>query len=293
MIQSFVFAVALLGSSIAAVYDLKTTEIPDKISYSMIAIALLVYGTQSLIEWNYMPILNSAVVGAALFGFGFVLYYLGQWGGGDVKLLSAIGFLLPSSNVLSSTFPKLMLWFPFPVSYLFNVFFVGATYMIVYALILTVMNRKIIHEFKRDVKASANIIALSSAVLFVVFLFINWFFAKSFAPLISNTSIYLINLIVPVVFTIGLFLLWKYVRAVEKIAFKKRVHVNKLNVGDVLMSSKVWEGLTEKELKRIQRSKKRYVWIKEGVRFAPAFPLALLFTIYFGDAIMFLFRIFV
>ncbi len=71
---------------------------------------------------------------------------------------------------------------------------------------------------------------------------------------------------------------------------KKRIPVSKLRVGDVLLSSKLWEGITEKELKRIKRSGKRYVRIKEGVRFGPAFPLALLFTIYFGDTILFLIR---
>ena len=299
------FAVALVGSSIAAAFDLKTTEIPDKVPYTMIAAALIIYGVKSVIEWNYLPILNSVAVGILLFGFGFVMYYLGQWGGGDAKLLSAIGFLLPGSNVLSSIFPSTILWFPFPVSYLFNVFFVGAVYMLVYAFVLTLINKNIIREFKHDIKASTNTIILSSVALFVALLFLNWSFAKAFqssniqsptvfnirAYFVNNAPTLLVNSLVPLVLTIGLFLVWKFVRAVENVAFKKRIHVTKLKVGDVLMKSKLWEGLTIKEIRQIKKSGKKYVWIKEGVRFAPAFPLALVFTVYFGDAILLLFRI--
>ena len=52
------------------------------------------------------------------------------------------------------------------------------------------------------------------------------------------------------------------------------------------MDYKIWEGITEKELKKIKKSGKKFIWIKEGVRFAPAFPLALLFTILVGDGIL-------
>lgn len=286
------FATAIVGSSVAAAWDLKTTEIPDQIPYVMIGIALLVYGYQSIVEWSYKPIANSVAVGAALFGFGFVLYYFGQWGGGDVKLMSAIGFLLPDMGAVSPIFPELYLWFPFPVSYLFNVFFVGAAYMLAYALILALLNRKIIHEFKRDVKASANMIIAASVALFIVFVFINWYFATRLRFPQSQPSQYLIlvNSVVPLAVTVGFLLVWKFVRAVENIAFKKRIPLRRLKVGDVLLDSKVWDGVTEKDIRRIRRSKKRYVWIKEGVRFAPAFPLALLFTIYLGDAVLFLFR---
>lgn len=287
------FATALVGSSVAAAWDLRTTEIPDQIPYVMIAVALVVYGYQSIVEWNYMPILSSVGVGALFFGLGFILYYFGQWGGGDVKLISAIGFLLPNMVAVNTIFSKLYLWFPFPISYFFNVFFVGAVYMLTYALILAFINRKIIQEFKREVKASANIVIASSVVLFVAFIFVNWYFARRFnIPFVQldQLSMILINSLVPLAVTIGFFLVWKFVRAVENVAFKKRVHVKNLKVGDVLLDSKVWDGITERELHRIQRSSKKYVWIKEGVRFAPAFPIALLFTVYAGDAILFLFR---
>lgn len=287
MFQLIPLAVALIGSSIAAAWDLRTTEIPDEIPYAMIFIALGFYGIQSVLAWNYWFIINSMIAGLALFSFGFVMYYFGQWGGGDAKLVAAIGFLLPTAIGLSGW--GLNLVFPFPVSYIFNVFFVGAGYMMVYALVLAVQNRKIFSEFKRDMKASSNIFLIASTALFVALIGVNWFVNTKFHIPLSITSI-LINSIIPVFAAVCVFTIWKFARAVENVGFKKKIPVSKLRIGDVLMSSKLWEGITEKELRKIKRSGKRHIWIKEGVRFGPAFPLALLFTIYFGDAIFFLFR---
>jgi len=97
----------------------------------------------------------------------------------------------------------------------------------------------------------------------------------------------IINSFVVLMVSLLLFLVWKFVKAVEEIAFKKRIPVSKLRVGDVLLESKVWEGVTGKELRAIKRSGKKFIWIKSGICFAPAFPLALLFTVYFGDGILF------
>lgn len=290
MFQFIPFAVALLGSSIAAAWDLRTTEIPDEIPYAMTAVALLFYGVQSFLAGSYWSITNSIMVGSALFGFGFVMYYFGQWGGGDAKLLAAIGFLLPTASavpVASGT--ALGLIFPFPVSYLFNVFFVGAVYMLVYAAYLALRNRKIISEFKRDVKASASMLLVFAGALLLLSLGMNLLLYSHFQIQPQISPIFFNSLSITIG-TLGIFLIWRFARVVENVGLKKRIPVSKLRVGDVLLSSKLWEGITEKELKRIKRSGKRYVRIKEGVRFGLAFPLALLFTIYFGDTILFLIR---
>jgi prepilin signal peptidase PulO-like enzyme (type II secretory pathway) len=103
-----------------------------------------------------------------------------------------------------------------------------------------------------------------------------------FYPIFSNS-------ILLSIFSLALFFLWIFVKTVEDVAFKKRILVSKLKVGDVLFESKVWEGISEKELKKIKASGKKFVWIKEGVRFAPVFPLALILTLLYGNALTFLF----
>ena len=284
--QTIALSTAFIGSSIAALWDLKTTEIPDQIPHIMVIIALVVYGVQSYAEFNYWILLTSIISGLLLLGFGFLMYFSSQWGGGDAKLLSAIGFLLPTAP---SGFANL--FFPFPASFLFNLFLVGAGYMIVYALILALMNKKIIERFASDMKSSSKIFVFGSATLFVVFTLLSLLVANAFS-IQASTKFLLDNSVLLLGATIFIFIIWKFAKAVEDVGFRKKIHISKLRVGDVLLESKLWEGITVKELRAVKKSGKRVVWIKEGVRFAPAFPLALIFTLYVGEGI-FLFLNFV
>lgn len=281
MFEPIFLSVAFIGSSLAALWDLKTTEIPDRIPHVMIAIALVLYGTQSYLTWSYWPILKSLTVGLSLLGFGFLMYYFGQWGGGDAKILSAMGFLLPE---LPKEFTKELL-LPFSLSYTVNVFLVGAAYMILYALVVALINRGVLTKFLEDMKANRKVLSIGSIALFIAFLSINWSLINYFG-ITFDVSFILKNSLLPLFATIGLFILWRFSKTVEAIGFKKRIHISKLKVGDVLNESKLWEGITKKDLGKIKRSGKKYVVIKEGIRFAAAFPLALFFTIYFGDGLL-------
>jgi len=296
MLQLLAFVVALAGSTLGALWDLRTTEIPDEIPYGMAAIALLLYGYQSYMEWSVWPLAWSVAVGAAFFGFGFLMYRLGQWGGGDAKLLAAVGCLLPSISTLPSelysaginVFHSTRMLFPFPLSYFFNVFFVGAAYMMLYAFAVAARNRGVFAAFVGDVKASSRVFLAIAAALFIAFTAINLTLYRNFGLHIDSASM-LSSSMMPVFAAACIFLVWKFARAVESVGFRRAVPVGRLRVGDVLESSKVWEGVTAADIRRIKRSGVRRVRIKEGVRFAPTFPLALLFTLWVGDAIMIVF----
>jgi Flp pilus assembly protein protease CpaA len=283
MLELISLVVAFVGSSIAALFDLKTTEIPDEIPDVMIAVGLIFAGVQTYQQWNVWPLLSSAIAGLGLLGFGFLMYYFGQWGGGDAKLLAGIGFLMPKFT--SGFMPESFL--PFPLTFLFNLFLVGAVYMLVYAFVFALMNKKIIFEFKKGIRAISKLLLLFSAFLFVVFVFFNIYLSKTFhTPL--TTSQLLQNSFIPFIGTVALFVIWKFAKVVEDVGFKRKIPISKLRIGDVMLDSKVWEGITEKELNKIKKSGKRYVIIKEGVRFGPSFPLALIFTLYFGNGLLLL-----
>jgi len=287
MFETISFLIALVGSALAGLYDLKITptEIPDEIPYAMIGLALLLIFIQFLIESNFNILADSLIYGVSLLLFGYLMYRFGQWGGGDAKILAAIGFLSPNLSSLAR-----IIQFPFALSYLINLFLIGAVYMIVYALVMSFMNRKIIFAFFKRVKSSSNLILISSPILFLLFLFGNWSLLNLFGIVMNLQSI-VINSIIILFVSLILFLVWFFVKAVEEVGFKKRIPISQLKVGDVLLESKVWEGITEKELKKIKRSGKKFISIKSGVCFAPVFPLALLFTLYFGDGILFLIKL--
>lgn len=286
MFELLSIVIAFVGSAAAGFWDLKTTEIPDKIPHLMIACGIAIAIAESYLASSYWPLLSSAIAGGSFLVFGFFMYYLGQWGGGDAKILSAIGFLLPT---LPENFSA-GLAFPFSISFLFNVFLIGAAYMLVYALVFALMNKKLISQFFDDIKKSQKIIFFGSIILFLVFLSLNWFLSVylnnvyNLASIVSNSLLLLAA-------SIGLFLIFKFAKVVEDFGFKKKIPISKLKIGDVLLDSKVFEGITEKELKKIKKSGKKFLWVKEGVRFGLAFPLALLFTLFVGDGIFLLLKI--
>jgi Flp pilus assembly protein protease CpaA len=280
MLEIIFLVVAFIGSILAAYFDLKTTEIPDRIPYVMMIIGIVGHIVKSYLAWSYWPFLLSLIYGLSFLGFGFLMYFMGQWGGGDAKILSSMGFLLPISPIPIETF------FPFPLSFFFNVFLVGAAYMILYALIMSVINKKIWSVFLRDLKANARIILIFNFSLIVFIILSGVVFTKYFEPLpVVDVMFFGITIVLGF---LGLFILWKFVKVVEEVGFKRKIPVSELKVGDVPVDYKIWEGITEKDLRKMKRSGKKWIWIKEGVRFAPAFPLALLFTLYLGDGILWL-----
>lgn len=280
-IQTISLATAFIGSGIAAVWDLKTTEVPDQLPYAMIVIALLLFSYQSFVEWSYRPILYSIAVGLAFLAFGYLMYYLGQWGGADAWILSAIGFLLP--------FGYTQTMFPFPISFLFNLFLVGAAYMIVYAAVFALMNKRVIFQFTKELKANSKLTLIGLTGLFIILLLVNWYVSKTFLSTTSPSMI-LVNSLFPLGLTVFLFLIWRFAHVVEEYGFKKKIPASKLKIGDMLLEEKKLIGITKEQLTKIKRSGRRYVMIKEGVRFGPSFILALMFTLYFGDAILLFIR---
>ena len=90
----------------------------------------------------------------------------------------------------------------------------------------------------------------------------------------------------------------RFAKIIDTYAFREKIPVSKLQEGDVLaedipkagLFSKYLVGLEKKDIKKI-RDLKSHVYIKEGVRFAPTFFLALLFTWKFGSIMLVIFNL--
>ena len=84
--------VVFLGilTALATVWDLRTRRIPNRITVSVFVIGLLYRGI-----FHGVPGLSDAALGFAVgFGIFFTLWLLGSSGGGDVKLMGALGVCL-------------------------------------------------------------------------------------------------------------------------------------------------------------------------------------------------------
>lgn len=281
-----IFATALGGSGIAAAYDLKTTEVPDRVFYAMMIIGIPAVILKMFFGGSFDTFAISGVTGLGLFGFGYMMYRMGQWGGADMVLLALIGFMVPSTSL---GFPG-QLAFPFGLSFLFNVFIVGAIYMVAYSIVFAVRNKEVAGKFWAGFKASSKMLVIISVSMVAVFtaitLYINSLIGGALNPLDVLRGVGL-----PLVLTVGFLVVYRLAKAIENFGFRKKIPISKLRLGDMLMGERKLVGITREQLNRIKKSGKKFVWIKEGVRFAPAFPMALLFTLFVGDAI-FLIRFF-
>lgn len=263
------FAVALTGSLIAGIWDLKTTEIPDEIPTLMAGIGIFFWFVFALTFGSFYVFFMSMAVGLVFLVFGWVLYKAGQWGGGDAKLMAAIGCLVP-------TMPGA---FIFSFSFFSNVFFVGAAYVIAYSVVIGFMNRDIVvSNFVDDLSMKWKRIFMAPVIITAVFLSMMLYFSMIDFAMLSGLFVS--------VFLIMVF--WRYARVIEKKVFMKEVPASSLREGDVLRGSKIWDGLTAEEAARLRKTRKKYV-IKEGVRFGPVFCIALVITIAFGNLVFIFF----
>lgn len=278
--EEIIFGTAILGSGVAAAYDLKTTEVPNWVFYVMLAVGVPSVIAYSLLSSGIESLAFSTATGVGLLGLGYLMYRLGQWGGADMVLLAIIGFLMTSTSPL---FPGETA-FPFGISFLFNLFIIGAAYMVAYAAIFAMRNKAVITNFKSNMMKSTRlliILCISMVAVFTVLMF----YLSGLVGGLTNAEMAR-GIALPILLTVAFMVVYKFAKSVETYGFKTRIPVSRLKAGDMLLDERKLIGITQEQVNRIRRSGKRYVWIKDGVRFVPAFPLALLFTLYVGDAIL-------
>lgn len=278
MFELIKIATAAIGSAVCGLWDLKTTEIPDILAIAMAVLGIGIHAWESYLIGNLAPLVSSLTVGGIFLLFSLIMYYIGWWGGGDGELLVAIGTLMPAYPAALFSQATLL---PFPLGFFMNVFFIGAVYSIVYAAVLTAKDRTLFKEVKSKLKA--NIMSITSLSLFTLVVLLS-------VSVYVNFISYYPLLIAFLVFS--LLVIQQFVKVVETKGFYKKIPSSKLRKGDMIGEDipklKIYKrfirGLTEEEVRKIKNIKKTVV-IREGVRFGPVFPLALLFTVLYGDIV--------
>ena len=247
--------IALLGLAIAGTWDLFTTEVPDEVPYVMLVAGIFIWYINALTFGDFTPLFYSIISGTISLSIGLLMYRQGAWGGADAWLLAATAFLLPIYNGNIFIF-----------NFVFNLLVVGSAYMIVYSIALGFMNPHVAGIFYKDMKGNMKLIIPPFLFAFMFAIYEPRF-----------TSVLLI---------IGaLLVFWRYAKVIESHVFRKRIKSSQLKPGDVT-EDMIWRGLTDNEIREI-RKKKKYVIVKEGVRFVPAFPMTLVVTLLYGNLLIY------
>lgn len=280
---------AFIALVIASYTDIKTREVPDLVSYGIlfagVGVRLIFFA--GTFEWRYL--LDGLAGFVLFFGIACAMFYAGQWGGGDSKVLMGLGALFGidtarvfGGGVLETLAP----------AFLINALLAGAVYGLGWTLFLAYRHKK---KFLQELEKlrTKKMLRLRNALLVLMGMTIaGMIFLKH--PLEK------LALIVFFVSTTLLYYFWLGAKAVENACMYKFVPPEKLTEGDWIVKNIIVGGkritgpkdlgINKEQIAKLIRLKKQHkiqkVLIKEGIPFVPSFLIGFLMTLAWGNVVM-------
>jgi Flp pilus assembly protein protease CpaA len=262
----FLWALAFVYIIFAVIQDVKTKEIANWISFSMIAFALTFRFFYSLFNEADFSFFYNGIIGLGIFfAIGNGLYYGKVFAGGDAKLMIALGTILPSSPQILS---NLGIFFNFIFIFLFAGFF----YVLFSSIMLCIKHfRAFKREFSEQVKKNKKllIIIISMSIISLGFGFLERIFLYLGILVFFSAYLYI------------------YSKAVDEACMIKKIKSKDLREGDWFYSDLMinnkrlktkWEGVSKKDIKQIMKKYKE-VKIRQGIAFSPVFLISFLIFI--------------
>ena len=264
----FLFAIVAIWSVVAAVQDVRRSEVSNWLNYSLLAIVLAYRAFYAVFNSDVMFFVYGILGFFIFFILGYVFYYTRAFGGGDVKLLYGIGAALPFgslSDVLSVSFV-----------FVFVLLFIGVLYSLGYSAFLLRSRWKGFREsfsshWKRHRFAAVLSILVGIAILV---------FSLYYRVGMIGGFMFLILVVFPILFI--------YIKAVDD-NMTRVVNWRNLQEGDWLekgvklgkrVIKKSVYGLDLEEIALLRKAKKN-VLIKQGVKFVPAILLTWIIMVFF------------
>jgi len=286
IIDIILLSIAFVALVIGTITDIKTREVPDWVNFSLIFAGLglrLIYSA-AMSDWRYL--LHGIAGFGAFVALGYLMFYTGQWGGGDSKMMMGLGALMGLKFELNPV--------PLLLVFLFNVLLVGAVYGIVYSLVLAAKNwKKFVRNFK-DTLGSRQMVRLRKmkfAILIVL--------AAIVILLLKKINIDFLSICVLAALAMFAYLsiyLIIFIKAVENAAMFKLIPPEKLTEGDWIAKDVVVDGkkivgpkdlgIDREQIKQLialkKKGKVKKVKVKYGIPFVPSFLAAFVLSLLFG-----------
>lgn len=274
MLDAVLFTVAFLLLGAASYSDIRTREVPDWVNFSGIIAGLGIRAVWS-IQRNDWGVLGWGALGFIVFlAMSVVMYYSRQWGGGDSKLLMAMGALLGLEFAKSGAGFGFLIW----------AVFAGALYGMAWSIVLAVLNWK---AFSSRFLAIRRSVSWANIPVLAVFIF-GFVLAIATDDNLLRVLMLMIALIVPVLFytAIG-------VKAVEKCCMYRTILPSQLTEGDwvagiVKVKGKYIcgpkdLGITKAQIRLLKKLRVKSVLVRDGIPFVPSFLLAFILLLVFGS----------
>jgi Flp pilus assembly protein protease CpaA len=284
----FLHGVILSFLIAATISDIKQREVPNWVSYGLVIIGLGLALIQTAVTHEIYFIFFSITGLLAATALAAAMFYTGQWGGGDSKLLIGLGAMLglpistikPFINVQSEL-----------ISFLINLVMLSLVYAIGYSVFLAIRNKK---KFKEEFKK--QLVAYSLLRKLVLITTLTGFVA---VLLIDDARIRIAVVALLTAAFIGTYTSI-FVKAIENSCMLKKISPLKLTEGDWIAKDVVVNGkritgpkdlgIEQKQINKLiafyKKKKIKSVLIKEGIPFAPSFLIAYIVTIFFGNLLV-------
>lgn len=292
MLAEATISLTLVFLFLASIFDLRTGEIPDAVSFGLAAALIFASFFVSAIEGDYSFAATPFIWGLLFFAIGYALFELGQWGGGDVKLMGGIGASLGLLQALSFPFSNLQIFedrIPPLAVYIINMAFISTPYVVAYTMALGFMNPSAFTHFRKSLVRPKRIAALIMS--FLPFCMALFFRQQRIAAVYS---------LLPLFYTASV-----YMKSVEDKILAKTIPVGELNDWDILVQDIVVdgvriakrrniEGVNPEQVKKIKELALKglippKIRIRWGVKFAPVLFLAYAATVGPGNLLEILF----
>jgi prepilin signal peptidase PulO-like enzyme (type II secretory pathway) len=269
MIEELILIIAFIYLFITSILDIKYRMVWDYINYSFGFLFLIIRLVELIITGNLAIFLGIVLSSFTTFIIGLILYKTGAWGGGDLKLLTALSiglFFLPSDTLSIQS-----LSFPFYANFLINTLFSGIIFGLIWSYYLFIKTKTY-----KELKKIHKIILIIALILFA--------------------SIFFVNVKEKVLFSlIIMFCLYYIIKIFENKITIINKDVKKLDEGDWILKDmkiknylvkKTPVGISKEDIKALQSSKLKTIKIKDGIPFLVSFFLAFIITIVLNDNLM-------
>ncbi len=270
--ESIIFIIVLTALIIGSYTDFKVREVPDWLNYGLIFVGLGLRLIFTISYSDYSYILEGLLGLGVFFIIAVVMFYGGQWGGGDAKMVMGLGSLIGMGWSLDS----------FMVGFIINIIVFGAAFGMLFSVYLVFINRKSFSkEFNRrfsEKKKQKWLVWLGTVLLLVV---------SAFMP---------VSVSIPVVVLAGMLLLsfytFIYLKSVEAAAMIRWVEPESLTEGDWIVKDVVVGGkricspkdlgIEMSQIKKLislkRQGKVKKILVKYGIPFVPSFLIAFIAT---------------
>lgn len=277
--------ISLVALVIGSITDIKKREVPDFLNFSLIILGVIIGGILSILNWSIWPVLTA--IGGLISGYliAAAMYYTGQWGGGDAKMLMGLGalhgvaFLGPYSFITHKVFP-------FFFTLIITIMVAGAIYSLCYLIGLILVKwkpyrRALRKKLREKAIRQQRWIALAIVVIASISILI-----------LPDTQLRILIGTFATLVVLGLYS-GLLIKTAEKALMIKKISVNKLVEGDwIAKEIKVKDeiicgpktlGVEEKHIALLKKKGIKEVYVKEGVPFIPGFLLGYIMMLILGN----------